>query len=86
MQSVSWDEPALDYLGRDSQAGDLRNTLARALLTEGVTAEHELVIRSDKGSQMTSHEFIPVQTPNRNAHIESFLFGFGAGVSDRDLF
>ncbi len=70
------------------QAGDLRNTLARALPAEGITAEHGLVIRSDNGPQMAenalklwlaklqeklSHEFIPVRTPNKNAHIESFF-------------
>jgi putative transposase len=76
------------HVGLRCQAGDLRNTLARALLVEGITAEHGLVIRSDNGPQMTSnelsrwlaqleeklsHEFIPVQTPNKNAHIESFF-------------
>jgi len=76
------------HVGLRCQAGDLRNTLARAILTEGITAEHGLVIRSDNGPQMTanelsrwlaqlevklSHEFIPVQTPNKNAHIESFF-------------
>lgn len=54
----------------------------------GGTGEHGLIIRSDNGPQMTSrefatllskfekkleHEFIPVQTPNKNAHIESFF-------------
>jgi putative transposase len=76
------------HVGLRCQAGDLRNTLARALLVEEITAEHSLVIRSDNGPQMTSnelsrwlahleeklsHEFIPVQTPNKNAHIESFF-------------
>jgi putative transposase len=76
------------HVGLRCQAGDLCNTLARALLAEGITAEHGLVIRSDNGPQMTanelsrwlaqleeklSHEFIPVRTPNKNAHIESFF-------------
>jgi putative transposase len=77
-----------EHVGLRCQAGDLRNTLARAIIAEGITAEHELVIRSDNGPQMTakevaawlaqleeklSHEFIPVRTPNKNAHIESFF-------------
>lgn len=76
------------HVGLRCQAGDLRNTLARAIVAEGITAEHGLVIRSDNGPQMTanevsrwlsrleeklSHEFIPVRTPNKNAHIESFF-------------
>lgn len=76
------------YVGLRCQAGDLRNTLAQAIIAEGITAEHGLVIRSDNGPQMTanevsrwlatleeklSHEFIPVRTPNKNAHIESFF-------------
>jgi putative transposase len=76
------------HVGLRCQAGDLRNTLAQAIVAECITAEHELVIRSDNGPQMTanevsswlatleeklSHEFIPVRTPNKNAHIESFF-------------
>ena len=76
------------HVGLRCQAGDLRNTLARAIAAEGITAEHGLVIRSDNGPQMTAnevsewlaqleeklqHEFIPVRTPNKNAHIESFF-------------
>lgn len=76
------------HVGLRCQAGDLRNTLAQAILAEGITAEHGLIIRSDNGPQMTanevskwlagleeklSHEFIPVRTPNKNAHIESFF-------------
>lgn len=76
------------YVGLRCQAGDLRNTLAQAIVAEGITADDELVIRSDNGPQMTakevsqwlaeleeklSHEFIPVRTPNKNAHIESFF-------------
>ena len=59
-----------------------------ALREEEITAKHGLVIRSDNGPQMTAtelsrwlatleeklmHEFIPVRTPNKNAHIESFF-------------
>jgi putative transposase len=76
------------YVGLRCQAGDLRNTLAQAITAEGITAEDRLVIRSDNGPQMTanevsrwlasleeklSHEFIPIRTPNKNAHIESFF-------------
>ncbi|MFZ9596755.1 MAG: IS3 family transposase, partial [Bdellovibrionia bacterium] len=76
------------HVGLRCQAGDLCNTLARSLLAEGITADHGLIIRSDNGPQMKanelsrwlaqleeklSHEFIPVQTPNKNAHIESFF-------------
>lgn len=76
------------HVGLRCQAGDLRNTLARAIADEEITVEHHLVIRSDNGPQMTanevsrwlatleeklSHEFIPVRTPNKNAHVESFF-------------
>jgi putative transposase len=76
------------HVGLRCQAGDLRNTLARAIADESITADHRLVIRSDNGPQMTanevsrwlatleeklSHEFIPVRTPNKNAHVESFF-------------
>jgi len=76
------------HVGLRCQAGDLRNTLAQAIVAEGITAEHGLVIHSDNGPQMTanevsrwlaqlkeklSHEFIPVRMLNKNAHIESFF-------------
>jgi putative transposase len=76
------------HVGLRCQSGDLRNALALALRDESITAEHGLVIRSDNGPQMTAnelsrwlasleeklmHEFIPVRTPNKNAHIESFF-------------
>ncbi len=77
-----------EHVGLRCQTGDLRNALARALRSEGITTKHELVIRSDNGPQMTTkevrvclasleeklmHDFIPVRTPNKNAHIESFF-------------
>lgn len=77
-----------DYVGLRCKAGDLCFTLKQALLHECVTETDPLVIRSDNGPQMTSkefserlsklekklmHEFIPVHTPNKNAHIESFF-------------
>lgn len=77
-----------DHIGLSCKAQDLCFSLRQALEREGITDEHQLVIRSDNGPQMTSrefaqwlsnlekklmHEFIPVQTPNKNAHIESFF-------------
>lgn len=77
-----------EYVGSQCKSGDLIFTLNQALIKEGITDEHKLVIRSDNGSQMSSllfynylkdleykltHEFIPVATPNKNAHIESFF-------------
>ena len=57
-----------------------------ALEKHCITVETGLMIRSDNGPQMRSslfqekieqlpseHEFIPVRTPNKNAHIESFF-------------
>jgi putative transposase len=76
------------HVGLRCRCGDLRNALAMALRNEKIKAEHGLVLRSDNGPQMTAnelsqwlatleeklmHEFIPVRTPNKNAHIESFF-------------
>ena len=76
------------YVGSRCQEGDLRNTLSEAIADAGLPPEHELVIRSDNGPQMSakafyehlktfelklSHEFIPPATPNKNAHVESFF-------------
>lgn len=76
------------YIGTSCKAGDLITTLNQAFLNKNITVDHKLVIRSDNGPQMSSnkfyfylkrleqklaHEFIPVQTPNRNAYIESFF-------------
>ena len=76
------------HIGLNCKSGDLGFTLREALSKESITEENHLVIRSDNGPQMTSaefskylvnleqkltHEFIPVQTPNKNAHIESFF-------------
>lgn len=77
-----------EHIGLSCKSGDLCFALRQALSQEGIADEHQLVIRSDNGPQMTSrefaqwlsklekelmHEFIPVQTPNKNAHIESFF-------------
>lgn len=74
------------HLGLRAQAEDLTSCLALALKEHGITERSELVIRSDHGPQMRAHafarflkdkpvehEFIPVKTPNKNAHIESFF-------------
>lgn len=74
------------HVGRSCTGEDLTLVLNSALYSEGITEDDNLVIRSDNGSQMTSkhfqaniekllieHEFIPVKTPNKNAHIESFF-------------
>lgn len=74
------------YLGRHCQAGDLASTLKLALKDHSIMNEDDLIIRSDNGPQMRArvfrkeldqlpaeHEFIPIRTPNKNAHIESFF-------------
>jgi putative transposase len=75
-------------VGLTCNASDLKFTLENALKIQGIKSEDNLAIRSDNGPQMTSfmfrkfideleinldHEFIPVKTPNKNAHIESFF-------------
>jgi putative transposase len=77
-----------NYVGSKCKAGDLTFTLKNALENAGLHSEHELIIRSDNGPQMSSrifyaylkklerklcHEFIPPATPNKNAHVESFF-------------
>jgi putative transposase len=74
------------YLGRQCQAKDLLSTLKVALETNHIVDEDNLILRSDNGPQMRAkllrvqlealpaeHEFIPIRTPNKNAHIESFF-------------
>ena len=75
------------YVGKSCKAGDLVFTLNQAIKNENITSEHQLVIRSDNGPQMSSnrfhfylknlenklsHEFIPPRSPDRNAYIEAF--------------
>lgn len=75
------------YIGLSCTGKDLALTLKTALEEYGIKDRHKLTIRSDNGPQMTSkrflkqinldsslvnHELIPVNTPNKNAHIESF--------------
>lgn len=81
------------YLGRHCKADDLLTTFKLALGKHQISPEDQLFIRSDNGSQMSAkifedgikglpveHEFIPVRTPNKNAHIESFF-----SIYDRHL-
>jgi len=78
----------MDYhIGLSCKAGDLKFTLNNALRKANLPLDNRLTIRSDNGTQMTSHmfqnylkevennlvhEFIPPSTPNKNAHVESF--------------
>jgi len=76
----------MDYhLGLQCRASDMIFTLNNALRKNDVDAS-DLVIRSDNGSQMTSHmfknhidgiglehEFTPPSIPNLNAYVESFF-------------
>ena len=76
------------HVGLSCRQGDLCFVLKQALKNEQVKIDEDIIIRSDNGPQMRSnefhqylqkletklhHEFIPVQTPNKNAHVESFF-------------
>lgn len=74
------------YVGRHCKAQDILDTLSVAIEKNLIGIEDPLILRSDNGSQMRAqvfaqglknlpaeHEFIPVRTPNKNAHIESFF-------------
>lgn len=82
-----YDRSIVDYyIGLRCEGRDAAQTLQRALLKRNLyEQENKLVIRSDNGPQFISnifedkcveleveHERIPVKTPNKNAHIESF--------------
>jgi putative transposase len=75
------------HIGLRCLGSDLVRTLKLSIERMGIEDSGSLVIRMDNGSQMTSnamfnyatqnsekiiHELIPVQTPNKDAHIESF--------------
>lgn len=81
------------HIGKSCKAKDLCFTLAIAIEEAGADTSI-LVIRSDNGTQMTSHqfqnevlklglehEFIPPGEPNKNAHIESFF-----SIADYEFF
>lgn len=73
------------HIGTTCKASDLSLTFEEALRKGKIKDSSSLVIRSDRGPQMTSnqfrdriediviHEFIPPRTPNKNAYIESFF-------------
>jgi putative transposase len=75
------------YLGYKCTAKNLKVTLEEALKFRGIKEREDLlIVRSDRGTQMTSiefsryigedekliHELIPPHTPDKNAYIESF--------------
>lgn len=73
------------HIGLNALAEDARRVLREAIMVRGVTDEDGLVLRTDNGPQFIAHVFqdecvklpvthtrIPVNTPNLNAHIESF--------------
>lgn len=75
------------HIGLRCLGSDLVRTLGMALDKMKIKSDHPVVIRMDNGPQMTSnimfkfaneksdkliHELIPLQTPNKDAHIESF--------------
>jgi putative transposase len=73
------------HIGYHCKARDLKVTIDEAIRTHSIDI-NQLVIRSDNGPQITSHElnnyvneigleheFIPPRTPNKNAFIESFF-------------
>lgn len=82
------------HIGLKCLAEDILRTLKIALIEHKITIDHNLVIRSDNGPQMTSkrlaegiktlpvvHEFIPPKCPNKNAYIESFFSIVSANVT-----
>ncbi|MEJ1730304.1 integrase core domain-containing protein, partial [Escherichia coli] len=73
------------HIGLNALALDALRTLRQALLLRGVGDSDKLILRTDNGPQFTAHAFqdgcaelpvnhtrIPNNTPNMNAHIESF--------------
>ena len=75
------------HIGLSCLGNDLVRTLRLAIARMGQVDSDKLVIRMDNGPQMKSnamfkfasensekliHELIPVRTPNKDAHIESF--------------
>ena len=73
------------HIGLNALALDALRTLRQAILLRGVTDLDKLILRTDNGPQFTAHAFqdgcaelpvnhtrIPINTPNMNAHIESF--------------
>lgn len=82
------------HIGLRCLAEDILRTLKIGLIEHKIIKDHNLVIRSDNGPQMTSrklsegikslpvvHEFIPPRCPNKNAYIESFFSLVSANVT-----
>jgi putative transposase len=73
------------HIGLHALALDALRTLRQAMILRGITEPDQLILRTDNGPQFTAHAFqdgcaelainhtrIPNNTPNMNAHIESF--------------
>jgi putative transposase len=82
-----FDRSIIDFhIGLNCTAKDAKETLINSLVKRNLlSSENKPIIRTDNGTQFTSntfkytceklnihHEQIPVKTPNKNAHIESF--------------
>jgi len=74
------------HIGLSCRAIHLKMTLNEALRRQGIGKNNRLVIRSDNGTQMTSHqfrkhieelgihhEFTPFSCPEKNAYVEAFF-------------
>lgn len=74
------------HLGLTCRAIHLKMALNEALRRQGIGKDNRLVIRSDNGTQMTSHqfrkhveelgihhEFTPFSCPEKNAYVEAFF-------------
>ena len=73
------------HVGLRALALDALRTLRQAMILRGIAEPDKLILRTDNGPQITAHAFqdgcaelainhtrIPSNTPNMNAHIESF--------------
>ena len=82
-----FDKEIIDYhIGLRCTGRDAKQTVINALAKRGILNKKDKpIVRTDNGTQFTSnifkytmdevnvcHELIPVRTPNKNAHIESF--------------
>ena len=74
------------HIGLSCRAIHLKMALNEALRRQGIRKDNQLVIRSDNGTQMTSHqfrkhveelgihqEFTPFSCPEKNAYVEAFF-------------
>ena len=87
------------HIGLNALALDALRTLKQAIVFRGITDSNELILRTDNGPQFTAHVFqdgcvelpvthtrIPNNTPNMNAHIESFHSIFESDCLSRHEF